>query len=124
VHVRNTRAPEQEYPQLFYVRVVLLGDGLVVGERVLRIIVPEGPKPDSGVDVPRNGAPDVAPVDAPGDLPADLPAPVDAPAIDAPAADADDAAPDAPPDAAPDAPDDLPPADDGGVDGSGEEPGL
>ncbi len=124
VHVRNTRAPEQEYPQLFYVRVVLLGDGLVVGERVLRIIVPEGPKPDSGVDVPR----DVAPVDASADLPAELPAPVDAPAIDASAADAAAGPPDGPPDAAqddaPDAPDDLPPADDGAVDGSGEEPGL
>lgn len=73
VQVRNTRAPEQEHPQLYYVRVVLLGDGLVVTERTLRIIVPEGPKPDSGRDVPRDlavvdtandGSPSMGPSDA------------------------------------------------------------
>lgn len=131
VHVRNTRAPEQEYPQLFYVRVVLLGDGLVVGERVLRIIVPEGPKPDSGLDVARDLSAADAPTDTAADTPLDAPVdtaadtPIDA--VNEPAAPADvtpvDAADDASPDAPP-TPDDLPPGDDAGVDGSGDEVGV
>lgn len=133
VHVRNTRAPEQEYPQLFYVRVVLLGDGLVVGERVLRIIVPEGPKPDSGVDVtrdlptadaPADAAADAAadaPADFPGEGPSDVANEPDAPADAAPA---DDAPADAADDVSPDAPDDPPPDPDAGVDGSGGEVGV
>lgn len=90
VHLRNTRVQSEEYPQLFFLRVLLTGDGFLVGERVVRVIVPEGPKPDSGVDAAR----DQAAADAP-------PAPSDASALDA--------SPDAPPDASPDAPADVAP---------------
>jgi hypothetical protein len=51
VHLRNTRTPSDEVPQVYFVRVQFLGDNVVIAERVLRIIVPEGPKPDSGPDV-------------------------------------------------------------------------
>lgn len=47
-HLRNTARPETEYPQLYFVRVALVGDGVTVDERVVRVIVPEGPKPDGG----------------------------------------------------------------------------
>lgn len=47
---RNTSVPESEFPQLFFARVQLVGDGVVVGERTIRIIVPEGPKRDAGPD--------------------------------------------------------------------------
>lgn len=50
VIARNTTRPSEEYPQLYFARVQLVGDGVVVGERVVRVIVPEGPKPDAGVD--------------------------------------------------------------------------
>lgn len=50
VIARNTSVRETEFPQLFFVRVQLVGDGVVVGERVVRVIVPEGPKVDGGVD--------------------------------------------------------------------------
>ncbi len=64
-HVRNTRVASLEMPQVFFVRVALTGDGVVLGERIVRIIVPEGPKPDSAVDVARDRASvDTAP-DAP-----------------------------------------------------------
>jgi hypothetical protein len=56
VHVRNTRVASLEQPQLFFVRVVFTGDDVVLGDRVVRIIVPEGPKPDSAVDVSRDRA--------------------------------------------------------------------
>jgi len=111
VHVRNTRAPEQERPQLFYVRVVLLGDGLVVGERTLRIIVPEGPKPDSGLDVAR----DLAALDTPPDVAPDVTADVAPDRAPDDVADPPDAAADAP--AAPDTADEAPPpGDDAGPD--------
>jgi hypothetical protein len=59
VIARNTTHREEEYPQLYFARVQLLGDGVVVGERVVRVIVPEGPKPDAGpeagVDAAREG---------------------------------------------------------------------
>jgi hypothetical protein len=48
VHLRNTTVRETEYPQLYFVRVRLIGDGLVVDERTVRVIIPEGPKPDAG----------------------------------------------------------------------------
>ena len=48
VHLRNTTRPETEYPQLYFVRVTLVGDGVTVDERVVRVIIPEGPKPDGG----------------------------------------------------------------------------
>ncbi len=47
-HLRNTTTPETEYPQLYFVRVTLVGDGVVVGERMVRVIIPEGPKADAG----------------------------------------------------------------------------
>lgn len=62
VIARNTSRVAQEYPQLFFARVQLVGDGVVVGERVVRVIVPEGPKPDAGVDAARSAdavAPDL-----------------------------------------------------------------
>jgi hypothetical protein len=72
VRVRNTRVPSLEMPQLFFVRVTLVGDGVVLGDRVVRVIVPEGPKPDSAVDVSRDRASvdtadDAASVDASDD---------------------------------------------------------
>lgn len=79
---RNTSVPETEFPQLFFARVQLVGDGVVVGERTVRIIVPEGPKVDGGVD---GGAGAVGGGDATvgdagpaGDLPGVLEAGVDA----------------------------------------------
>jgi hypothetical protein len=48
VRLRNTTRPETEYPQLYFVRVTLVGDGVTVDERIVRVIVPEGPKPDGG----------------------------------------------------------------------------
>ncbi len=56
VNVQNTRVASLEMPQVFFVRVTLVGDGVVLGDRVVRIIVPEGPKPDSAVDVSRDRA--------------------------------------------------------------------
>ncbi len=56
VHVRNTSVDSLEQPQLFFVRVVFSGDDVVLGDRIVRIIVPEGPKPDSAVDVSRDRA--------------------------------------------------------------------
>ncbi len=56
VHVRNTTVASLEMPQLFFVRVVFIGDDVVLGDRIVRIIVPEGPKPDSAVDVSRDRA--------------------------------------------------------------------
>lgn len=50
VVLRNTGAPTEEFPQVYFVRVRLVGDGVIVGERVVRVIVPEGPKPDAGPD--------------------------------------------------------------------------
>lgn len=78
---RNTSVRETEFPQLFFARVQLVGDGVVVGERTLRIIVPEGPKVDGGVDggnppvSPDAGADDAAPA---GDLPGVIEAGADA----------------------------------------------
>ena len=48
VRLRNTTRPETEFPQLYFVRVTLVGDGVTVDERIVRVIVPEGPKPDGG----------------------------------------------------------------------------
>ncbi|MDO9017860.1 MAG: hypothetical protein Q8S73_18310 [Deltaproteobacteria bacterium] len=59
VRLRNTTRPESEYPQLYFVRVTLVGDGVTVDERVVRVIVPEGPKPDGG----DGGADAVVPAD-------------------------------------------------------------
>lgn len=50
-NVRNTQVPQTDFPQLFFVTVQILGDGVVVDTRTIRIIVPEGPKPDAGLDV-------------------------------------------------------------------------
>ena len=48
VHLRNVTLRETEYPQLYFIRVTLVGDGVTVDERVVRVIIPEGPKPDGG----------------------------------------------------------------------------
>lgn len=48
VRLRNMTRRETEYPQLYFIRVALVGDGVTVDERVVRVIVPEGPKPDGG----------------------------------------------------------------------------
>lgn len=78
---RNTSVRETEFPQLFFARVQLVGDGVVVGERTLRVIVPEGPKVDGGVDggTP-SGALDATADDATpaGDLPGVVEAGADA----------------------------------------------
>ncbi|MBL8604727.1 MAG: hypothetical protein JNK72_22565 [Myxococcales bacterium] len=50
VNVQNTRVPEGEFPQVYFVTVRLMGDGVLAGQRTVRVIVPEGPKPDSGLD--------------------------------------------------------------------------
>jgi hypothetical protein len=41
--------PDDEFPQVFFVPVTILGDGTVLREMVVRVIVPEGPKRDSGL---------------------------------------------------------------------------
>lgn len=48
VNLQNVTVPLQEFPQVFFVRVNVMGDGVVVAERIVRVIVPEGPKPDGG----------------------------------------------------------------------------
>jgi hypothetical protein len=73
---RNTAVRETEFPQLFFARVQLVGDGVVVGERTLRIIVPEGPKVDGGVDA--GGGSTAVDAALPGDLPGVVEAGADA----------------------------------------------
>jgi hypothetical protein len=108
VHLRNTRTPSDEVPQVYFVRVQFLGDNVVIAERVLRIIVPEGPKPDSGPDVAirreASVVTDTPDVGAPTDILApdinvpDLPAPDVTPPDGSPlTGDASDDASDAPP---------------------------
>lgn len=49
------------YPQVFFLKIVLLGDGLEQRETSVRVIVPEGPKLDAGVEdasVPGDSGPD------------------------------------------------------------------
>lgn len=48
LHLRNRTVRETELPQVFFVRVVITGDGLVLRESLIRVIVPEGPKQDAG----------------------------------------------------------------------------
>lgn len=87
VNLQNLDVRETEFPQLYFVRVRLIGDGVVVGERVVRVIVPESIKPDAGpdgaVDAARTGdaAPDAPATD--GGLDAGAPRP-DATAIPPP----------------------------------------
>ena len=88
VHMRNVTMPAGEYPQLYFVHVTLVGDGLVIGQRTVRVIVPEGPKPDGGDGAATDavldlGAPDDAVIStdlgaAPTDAGADLGASDDA----------------------------------------------
>jgi hypothetical protein len=54
IRLRNVTVAHTELPQVFFLRVSLTGDGIVLGERIVRVLVPEGPKPDSGVDVFRD----------------------------------------------------------------------
>lgn len=81
VRLRNLTTPETEYPQLYFVRVTLVGDGVVIGERVVRVIVPEGPKPDAG-DGGRDAVVEAGPADV-------VTAPVDVGVTDAGVAPAD-----------------------------------
>jgi hypothetical protein len=46
VTLRNARLPPRDEPQLFRVVLRILGDGLIVEERTLRIVVPPGELPD------------------------------------------------------------------------------
>ena len=46
LHMRNLMVPEQEFPQVFYLPVTVVGDGLVMRQLTVRVIVPEGPKHD------------------------------------------------------------------------------
>jgi len=83
VVLQNLSVREGEFPQVFFVRVRLMGDGVVVGERTVRVIVPEAPKPDAGPD----GA-----VDATRPAEAGAPADITLPAVDAPPVSPSDAA--------------------------------
>lgn len=69
VHLRNTTVPIREQPQVFFVSVGIFGDRVLLSTRTVRIIVPEGPKPDAAVDAPdARDASDVASDDAGGDV--------------------------------------------------------
>jgi hypothetical protein len=46
----NRTVRESVFPQVFFLRVVLVGDGAPLREALVRVIVPEGPKFDGGTD--------------------------------------------------------------------------
>jgi hypothetical protein len=46
----NRTVREGVFPQVFFLRVVLVGDGSSLRETIVRVIVPEGPKFDAGFD--------------------------------------------------------------------------
>ena len=48
LHLRNLMVQSDEFPQVFFVPVTVLGDGTILREIVVRVIVPEGPKHDGG----------------------------------------------------------------------------
>jgi hypothetical protein len=48
LHFANRTVPETELPQVFFLRVQIVGDDLVLREMLVRVIVPEGPKLDAG----------------------------------------------------------------------------
>jgi hypothetical protein len=49
-HLANRSVREGLYPQVFFLRVALVGDGADIREALVRVIVPEGPKFDAGGD--------------------------------------------------------------------------
>lgn len=112
VVLQNLQVVEGEFPQVFFVRVRLVGDGVVVGERTVRVIVPEAPKPDAGPD----GSADAARPPEAGPGPDAGPPAFDA-TVDAPR----DATSESPADARPDAAASPPP--DGGA-GGDADPGV
>jgi hypothetical protein len=46
--LRNRSVREGVFPQVFFLRIALVGDGLTLRETLVRVIVPEGPKFDAG----------------------------------------------------------------------------
>ncbi len=46
LRLRNLMVPDEEFPQVFFVPVTVLGDGVVLRQIVVRVIVPERPKSD------------------------------------------------------------------------------
>lgn len=46
LHLRNLMVPDDEFPQVFFVPITVLGDGVVVRQIIVRVIVPERPKSD------------------------------------------------------------------------------
>jgi hypothetical protein len=64
--LRNETIPPADYDQVFRVTIEVLGDGLVLDRRTVRIIVPRGRlAPDAGL--PDAGSPDAGPADASSD---------------------------------------------------------
>jgi hypothetical protein len=60
----NTSVRESLFPQVFFVRVALVGDGLLLRETLVRIIVPEGPKFDAGPEHDVHASQDASTEDA------------------------------------------------------------
>ncbi len=91
--LRNRSVREGVFPQVFFLRIALVGDGVTQRETLVRVIVPEGPKFDAGTldtgsvamtpdaEARADGAPGpdvIVDLDATADgPPADAPAPVD-----------------------------------------------
>ena len=48
--LRNRTVLETAFPQVFFLRIALIGDGAILREALVRVIVPEGPKLDGGLD--------------------------------------------------------------------------
>jgi len=53
LHLQNRSVIEGEFPQVFFLRVLVTGDGTILREVTVRVIVPEGPK-DGGRDGSRD----------------------------------------------------------------------
>ncbi|MBL8682004.1 MAG: hypothetical protein JNK05_22750 [Myxococcales bacterium] len=69
----NRTVRESVFPQVFFLRVALVGDGMPLRETLVRVIVPEGPKFDAGEDDASNDGSrsDGAGIDADAGQPAD-----------------------------------------------------
>jgi hypothetical protein len=67
LHLRNDAVAASEFPQVFFLRVLVRADGEALREVLVRVIVPEGPKFDAGVaDVPGAEAGEGGGMDASG----------------------------------------------------------
>ena len=67
--LQNDRIPPADYDQVFRVTIEVLGDGLVLAEKVVRIIVPRGRlQMDAGVDGGADAATDSGGSDADGGI--------------------------------------------------------